>query len=177
MRQKVNPTSREVRLGEDDLIVSKTDVKGHITYANRTFMRIAGYSERELLGEPHNIVRHPDMPRGVFKLMWSTLQNGQEFLGYVKNLCKDGSFYWVLANVTPDRDAKGNIRGYFSVRRRPSAQGIAVVAPIYQQMVHLEQQAKGQEAMTRSGAYLEDLLKANGGSYTAFILNLVQQET
>ena len=176
MRQRVNPSSREVRLSDDDLIVSKTDTKGHITYANRTFMQIAGYSELELLGQPHNIVRHPDMPRGVFKLMWATLQSGQEFLGYVKNLCKDGSYYWVLANVTPDLDAAGKVQGYHSARRRPSAQGVATMTPIYQQMLDLERQAKGQDSMTRSLAYLESLLQSHGGDYSHFILDLTRQE-
>ena len=89
---------------DEDFIVSKTDAKGRISYSNRIFMEFAGYAEHELLGVQHNIVRHPDMPRAVFKVMWETLQAGQEFFGYVKNMASDGSFYWVFANVTPDMD-------------------------------------------------------------------------
>lgn len=175
MKQKSTPVNQEIRLGDDDIIVSKTDTKGQITYANRIFMKIAGYAEPELLGVPHNILRHPDMPRGVFKMMWATLQSGNEFFGYVKNQSKDGRFYWVLANVTPDRDAKGQLRGYYSVRRKPAAQAVATVMPIYQQMLDLERQAKGQEAMTRSLAHLERLLNAHGCDYTTFVLNLIQK--
>lgn len=104
MKTKITPTRSEVRLADDEFIVSKTDPKGRITYANRTFMKISGFAEPELLGIQHNVVRHPDMPRAVFKLLWETLERGEEFFGYVKNLCRDGSFYWVLANITPDYD-------------------------------------------------------------------------
>lgn len=175
MKQKVNPVNQEVRLGDEDMIVSKTDTKGHITYANRTFMKIAGYAEPELLGVPHNILRHPDMPRGVFRLMWATLQSGEEFFGYVKNLCKDGSFYWVLANVTPDRDASGQLRGYFSVRRKPTQGALNTVMPIYKKMLELEQQTKGQDAMIRSIAYLDGLLKEHQTDYSRFVLQLIQK--
>lgn len=170
------PIDREIRLAEDEIIVSKTDTKGRITYANRVFMKVAGYSEQELLGVPHNIVRHPDMPRGVFRMMWATLQKGDEFFGYVKNLCKDGSFYWVLANVTPDCDCDGQVRGYYSVRRKPSAQAIATLVPVYQQMLALEQQSHGQEAMNRSQAYLDDLLKSMDCDYLTFVLKLIQKD-
>ncbi|TWH64913.1 aerotaxis receptor [Azomonas agilis] len=176
MRREIVPNNREIRLDASEFIVSKTDTRGVITYANRTFMKIAGYSELELLGMPHNIVRHADMPRGVFKLMWSTLQAGEEFFGYVKNLCKDGSFYWVLANVTPDRDAAGHLRGYYSVRRKPSPENLAILIPIYQQMAALEQQAKGQEAIQRSQTYLAELLKTKNTDYTSFVLDLVRKD-
>lgn len=175
MKQKITPVNQEIRLGDDEIIVSKTDTKGHITYANRTFMRIAGYAEPELLGVPHNILRHPDMPRGVFKMMWATLQSGNEFFGYVKNLCKNGHFYWVVANVTPDYDAKGQLRGYYSVRRKPSAEAIAAVTPVYKHMLDLEQRSKGQDAMASSLGYLDELLKSHDCDYTTFVLNLIQK--
>src|SRR5580704_8741733 len=94
----VRPTGRERTFPEDEIIASKTDVKGVITYANRTFMEVSLYSEEELLGQPHSIVRHPDMPRCVFKLLWDTIQKGDEIFAYVKNMCKNGDFYWVFAH-------------------------------------------------------------------------------
>lgn len=97
MKNTITPRNNEHALREDEFIVSKTDTRGVITYCNRTFMRISGFSEAELFGQPHNIIRHPDMPRGAFRLLWKQLQAGNEFFGYVKNLCKDGSYYWVLA--------------------------------------------------------------------------------
>ena len=135
MKPSITPIDREIRLGDDEFIVSKTDTKGIITYCNRVFMHIAGYSEAELLGKQHNIVRHPDMPRGVFRFLWQTLQDGEEFFGYVKNMCKSGAYYWVFANVTPDYDARGRVVGYYSVRRKPSDQAIAALAPIYKEML------------------------------------------
>lgn len=115
MKRKITPLARERVMREEDFIVSKTDAKGRITYANRIFMEFAGFEEDELLGVQHNIVRHPDMPRAVFKIMWETLQAGNEFFGYVKNMAADGSFYWTFANVTPTLDANGGIAGYYSV--------------------------------------------------------------
>ena len=107
-------SEKEVILPADDLIITKTDGRGQITYANRTFMRITGFDEISVLGKPHNIIRHPDMPRGVFRLMWKTLASQREFFGFVKNYTVDGGFYWVFANVTPDMGADGKLKGYFS---------------------------------------------------------------
>jgi PAS domain S-box-containing protein len=81
---------------EDEIIVSKTDLKGLITYANKTFLDISGFTEEELLGQPHNIIRHPDMPQCVFKLLWKTVAKGDEIFAYVKNMCKNGDHYWVF---------------------------------------------------------------------------------
>lgn len=126
MKPHITPLQRERVLREEDFIVSKTDAKGRITYANRIFMEFAGYPERELLGVQHNLIRHPDMPRAVFKMMWETVQAGREFFGYVKNLASDGSYYWTFANVTPAHDPKGETRvisryaASLAVRRSPS---------------------------------------------------------
>ena len=94
---KIQPTDVEKIMREDDFIVSKTDTKGIITYVNRTFLEFAKYNEKELIGANHNIIRHPSMPRVVFKLLWDTVQAGNEINAYVKNMAKDGSFYWVIA--------------------------------------------------------------------------------
>lgn len=113
-------TGVERFFGENDIIVSKTDLKGHITYASRTFLQIADYSEAELLGRPHSIIRHPHMPRSIFKFMWDTLENGKEIFAYVINRAKNGDHYWVYAHVTPSWDAKGTVLGYHSNRRIPN---------------------------------------------------------
>jgi len=157
---------------EEDFIVSKTDEKGRISYCNRIFMEFAGYEESELLGSQHNIVRHPDMPRAVFRFMWETLQSGQEFFGYVKNMASDGSFYWVFANVTPTRNARGDIVGYFSVRRKPRPDAIALVAPLYAEMLAREQAAGAKQAIDASRPLLEDQFQSKGVSYEAFVLAL-----
>jgi len=105
VKQKhIVPTDRERVMRKEEFIVSKTDLTGRITYGNRIFIEFSGYSEAELLGAQHNIIRHPDMPRAVFNLLWDTIAQGNEIFAYVKNMSKDGGFYWVFANVTPSYD-------------------------------------------------------------------------
>lgn len=155
---------------EDDFIVSMTDTKGRITYGNRIFIEFSGYGENELLGVQHNIIRHPDMPRVVFKLLWDKIQNKEECFAYVKNMAKDGSFYWVLANVTPTFDMSGNITGYVSVRRKPKLSGINAVTPLYAAMLDAERRAGPANAIAASGKILTDLLKEKNLSYDELVL-------
>ncbi|MGB0733250.1 MAG: PAS domain-containing protein, partial [Pontibacterium sp.] len=159
---------------EDEFIVSKSDTSGKITYTNRTLMRITGYSEPEMLGKQHNMLRHPDMPRAVFQLLWDTLSQRQEFFGIVKNMCKDGSHYWVIANITPDFDPDGSLRGYYSVRRKPHPFAVETMDAIYRRMLDIERQHGAKEAMTASRAYLDEQLEKTGKAYTKFVLELNQ---
>lgn len=172
MKYKVTPTTEELVMRERDFIVSKSDVKGRFTYANRTFVEFAGYTEQELMGKQHNIIRHPDMPRAVYKLFWDTIQSGQEFWGYVKNMSKSGAFYWVIANVTPSVDMKGNIIGYYSVRRKPKAEGVRTSAALYKTMIEAEQRAGTQNAIQASQEILHNFLAKENTSYERFILGL-----
>jgi len=133
-----NINNNEKVMSENDFIVSKTDIKGYITYCNRIFVEMAGWSRFELIGANHNIIRHPDMPKIAFKILWDLVQNKKEFFGFVKNLRKDGGFYWVLAYITPDLDINGNIIGYTSFRKKPSRKGIEFLTPIYKQLVEAE---------------------------------------
>jgi PAS domain S-box-containing protein len=164
-------TSKEVMVSEGDFIVSKTDPKGRITYANRLFMQISGYRENELLGRPHNIVRHPDMPRGVYHLLWQTIMRGHECFAYVKNLCKNGDYYWVLANITPDYNSRDEIIGYFSARRRPSREAVEYFTDLYREMLAQEKSAGPREAIAASTQVMEKAIQAQGfDSYETFIL-------
>ena len=172
MKYKVTPTDREKLMREEDFIVSKTDLKGRITYGNRIFIEFSGYSESELLGAQHNIIRHPDMPRGVFKFLWDTLAEGKECFAYVKNLAKDGSFYWVFANVTPSHDAQGRVEGYLSVRRKPKPAAVELLAGVYRLMLEAEQKAGPRDAMAASLGLLTGILKDKGVPYDEFILSL-----
>jgi hypothetical protein len=135
-------------------------------------MEFAGYPEHELLGSQHNIIRHPDMPRAVFRFMWETLQAGREFFGYVKNMASDGSFYWVFANVTPTRNDRGDIVGYFSVRRKPRLDALALVAPLYAAMLEREKTAGPRDAIDASRVMLEEQFQSKGVSYEEFVLSL-----
>jgi len=173
MKPSIIPTQNEKKLGANDFIVSKTDTSGRITYANRIFMDICGYPESQLLGIQHNIIRHPDMPRGVFKFMWDTLKAGDEFFGFAKNLCADGGFYWVFANITPDYDRDGKLKGYYSVRRQPPESALAILIPIYKQMLDIERQSSTKEAPTKSIEFLVDTVNSTGASsYNSLVLNL-----
>ncbi len=163
----------ERRLDDDTLIVSKTDPHGRITYGNREFTTFSVYSESEYLGKPHSIIRHPDMPRGVYKLMWTSLQQGKEIFAYVKNLAKDGSYYWVIANVTPSVDHQGQLLGYFSVRRKANPTGIKTITSLYQQMLQIERTAPSiKDGIEQSVAWLEEKIDSVGLSYEGFILQL-----
>jgi PAS domain S-box-containing protein len=172
MKRNIQPTAQERLMREDDFIVSKTDPKGRITYGNRIFIEFSGYTVQELLGAQHNIIRHPDMPRGVFKLLWDTIGARQECFAYVKNMAKDGSFYWVFANVTPDYDPQGNVIGYFSVRRKPKPAAVAVMADVYRAMLVEEQKAGARDACTASLQWLNNVLTQKGTNYEEFILSL-----
>ena len=155
-----------------DFIVSKTDLKGRISYCNRIFIEFSGYSEHELLGAQHNIVRHPEMPRGVFKFLWDTLERKQECFAYVKNMARDGSYYWVFANVTPDLDAQGAAIGYFSVRRAPRREAVRAVSDLYRLMLDEERRAGPRDACEASLGLLQKVLNDKGLSYEQFILAL-----
>jgi PAS domain S-box-containing protein len=172
LKNSVTPSAREKLMRPDDFIVSKTDPKGHITYGNETFIEFSGYSERELLGTQHNIIRHPDMPRGVFRYLWDNIRKGDEVFAYVKNMAKDGSFYWVMANVTPDVDAEGRIVGYLSVRRAPRRQAIATIEGLYRQMLELEAKVGAKDACDASIGMLVKMLKEKGLSYEELVLAL-----
>lgn len=168
--RRPTPTHNEKVLREDDFIVSKTDLKGRIIYGNKIFIKISDYCESELLGSPHSILRHPDMPKVIFKLLWERIRNKEEIFAYVKNLCKDGSYYWVFANVTATVDSQGNIRDFHSVRRKPNAKALDIIKPLYSQLVD-EEKRGGLEASER---LLNKILKEKGVSYDEFVLGLQQ---
>lgn len=116
-------------------IVSETDLNGIITFANRRFCEISGYSVSELVGEAHNIIRHPDMPKAAFEGMWKIIQEGKIWEGYVKNLRKDGKFYWVIVNIVPKKDEAGEIIGYIASRKVPDRNRIKSIEQQYKQMI------------------------------------------
>ncbi|HLO62428.1 MAG TPA: PAS domain-containing protein [Azonexus sp.] len=172
MKRGIQPTQVERKMREDDFIVSKTDPKGIITYGNPIFIEFSGYAEEELLGVQHNIIRHPDMPRAAFKLAWDTIQSGKEFFAYVKNMSKDGAFYWVFTHISPDFDARGKIVGYTSVRRCPRAGAVAKIEPVYRAMLDAERAAGARTAIEAGTAVLVDILTQTGMSYEELVFSL-----
>jgi PAS domain S-box-containing protein len=175
-KPNIVPTGAEVHFSPDEVIVSKTDLRGAITYANDVFRRVSGYTEDELIGQPHNLIRHPDMPACVFKLLWDTLRARHEVFAYVLNLAKDGSAYWVFAHVTPSFNADGVVVGYHSSRRVPYADAVPKVTALYAQLraeeLRHEDRAAGLSAST---AMLVESLRQAGVTYDQFVFSLSEQ--
>ena len=154
-KPKVTPIEKEVRLKEEDFIVSKTDLKSKILYGNKIFIEISGWEEQELLGQPHNILRHPDMPRCAFKVLYDHIQNGKEWFGFVKNLRKDGGYYWVYANISPTYDSSGRMIGYYSVRRKPRDGFKNIIEPLYKNLLSIEASGGMEAGMAAVNELLE----------------------
>jgi len=163
-----NITNRENVLSENDFIVSKTDTKGRIIYCNEIFTKMAGYPASDLIGANHNLIRHPDTPRLAFALAWELIQNKKEFFGFVKNLCYDGSYYWVFAYITADLDSNGNIISYTSIRRKPPQSAIDILTPIYKTLCDAERSG----GIESSKKILNSLLDKYKVSYDEFVINL-----
>lgn len=142
-----------------------------MTYCNDVFLRVAGYKEEEVLGQPHSLIRHPDMPRCVFHLLWETIGREKEIFAYVKNRTKSGDYYWVLAHVTPSYDLDGTLNGYHSNRRVPEKSVISdVIKPLYQQLHEIENQSSSRkDGMNNASSHLQNILADNGIGYDEFI--------
>lgn len=175
--QKIAPTGVERCFGEDEIIVSKTDTRGLITYANDVMQRISGYTEEEILGQPHNLIRHPDMPQCVFRLLWQTIASGQEIFAYVVNQSSNGDHYWVLAHVTPTFDKEGRITGYHSNRRVASKRALDAIRPLYARLQAEERRHSNTEAgIAAALQLLSAQLKDLGLDYEQFLFSLEEQE-
>ena len=132
------PTDNEIMLKPVDIVVSKSDEEGNIEYCNPIFIKLSGYNKKELLYSPHAILRHPDMPKVVFKFLWDELKKGNEVHAFVKNMTKDGSFYWVLAFVRPAFNPDGSLRNYVSTRKFMSEHARDVIEPLYAKLLEIE---------------------------------------
>jgi len=155
----VTPIDEEIILDPKRYIVSETDAKGKITYCNDYFIEVCGYSEDELLGKPHSIIRHPDMPRVVFKLLWETISQGKNINAVVKNLAKDGRYYWIFTEFESRKDTDtGEIIGYHASRKSISPHVIEIIAELYKELLTIEKL----EGIEASETYLVNFLKAKG---------------
>ncbi|MBL4618031.1 MAG: PAS domain-containing protein [Robiginitomaculum sp.] len=172
MTRETRLTGVERFFDYDDIIVSKTDLKGKIVYCNDIFLSISGYTESECLGQPHSMIRHPDMPRCVFHLLWQSIQSGEEIFAYVVNRCKNGDHYWVCAHVTPSFDESGKIISYHSNRRVADPEIVRTVfTPLYQELKVAEDSCSNRkDGLIRSTKMLNDHLAKLGLGYNEWIL-------
>lgn len=168
--KKPQPIDEEIVLDRNKYIESQTDTKGIITDCNDYFAEISGYTREELIGKSHNIIRHPDMPRIIFKLLWDRIQNGHNIIAVIKNMAKDGRYYWVFTHfeIIHDINTK-QITGYRAYRKYVSTHIRAVLIPLYKKLVELEKEG-GMEA---SEQYLNAFLKEKGEHIT--IDNLMEE--
>lgn len=174
MARETNLTGKEVFFDEHELIVSKTDLKGHLTYTNDVFLRMAGYTEEECSGQPHSMIRHPEMPRAIFALLWQDIQAGREIFAYVMNRCKNGDHYWVIAHVTPSRDSSGSIVGYHSNRRVPDRRILeSTIIPLYRELIGVERSSRNRKDGMAAGLQFVTRKLADAGlEYDEFIATL-----
>jgi len=177
MADNIRLTGIERFIEGDEIIVTKTDLKGKLTYANDVFRRISHVSEAECLGQPHSLIRHPDMPRCIFQMLWDHLQNGQEIFAYVVNRALNGDHYWVHAHVTPSFDESGQIIGYHSNRRLANKETLTnTIIPLYKKLLQEEQRhANRKDGMKASLQMIQDMLSEQGVEYDEFICNLSNQ--
>lgn len=173
-RSGVRPSGKERHFKPEQLIVSKTDLKGRITYANDLFLELADFTEQEVLGQPHSLIRHPDMPRCIFKMLWDEIASGNEIFAYVVNMGKHGDHYWVYAHITPTFDAKHQVIGYHSNRRVADPKILKEkIIPLYAELRKIEEGAANRkDGMNAASRVLAQKLSDAGMAYDKFIQSL-----
>jgi len=174
MPSTIRLTGIENFFDEKEVIVTKTNPLGVITYANKTFLEVSEYKEKDVLGKPHNMIRHPDMPRSLFRKMWTRLKSGKEMFAYVINRTRLGNHYWVFAHVTPSFDTEQRIVGFHSNRRVPERSVLTgAILPLYQKLNDLERQAPDPESGIKAAEdYLREMLLEKGIGYDQYIFSL-----
>lgn len=157
MRKNLPVTNTEKTFSPSQKLISSTDLRGKILHCNDAFVEVSGYSRDELIGQPHNLVRHPDMPSEAYESLWSNLKSGRSWMGLIKNRCKNGDFYWVSAYVTPITD-NGKVVGYESVRSCPDAKDVARAEKAYRRILAGKTITSWREKISTSAALLAGVL-------------------
>ncbi len=167
---KPTPIDKEIILDPKKVIMSKTNAKGIIEYANDYFVKICGYKEYQLMGKPHNVIRHPDMPKIIFKVLWDRLHQGKNIHAVVKNLAKDGRYYWVITNFETKFDDQGNIVSHYSRRKAAPEHVVFGVSRLYKILLSLE---SNDRTLEKSLKYFENFFEYKNTTYDEFILDLI----
>ncbi|MFW0736303.1 PAS domain-containing protein [Flavobacterium sp.] len=172
VQNRVAVVDKEVTWDKTQVIMSKTNAFGIIEYANEVFVDVCGYEDYELMGQPHNIIRHPDMPRVIFKVLWENLKSGRNFHAIVKNLAKSGRYYWVITDFEIAKDENGVIVNYFGRRQAVPQEVIALhIEPLYKKLLQIEA-ASGMEF---SEKYLIGFLEEKKRTYVEYIKELIYE--
>jgi len=166
------PLDQEIILDPSKSIMSKTNPKGIIEYANSYFIDISGYEEFELMGQPHNVIRHPDMPKVIFKIMWEELRKGNNMNAFVKNLAKDGRYYWVIVNFEIQYDENGEVKSYIANRKAAPSHAISRVSKLYNKLRAIEIN----QNVTVAYKYFKGLLEEEQKDYDEYIASLLDIE-
>ena len=173
--EKVIPVNTEVHWDKSLELVSKTDKAGTIRYASESFVNVCGYEEYELVGQPHNVIRHPDMPKVIFKLLWKNLLNGKDFHAVVKNMAKNGRYYWVITRFEIFKDDKGEITGFMGRRKSVPTEVSDKIEELYKKLKQIEDATSIDSAEDYLTGYLEDQKKTYD-EYLSGILNSAEKE-
>jgi PAS domain S-box-containing protein len=168
-KDRPNPINDEIIIPDEAVLISMTDPKGIITEANNIFVEIVGYSEEELIGASHNVIRHPDMPKVMFKVVWNHIKQGENVMALVKNLAKDGRYYWVLTDFVTKFDADRNIVNYTAYRRPVCNDVQNAITPLYKALLAIEELAD----MEASEKFLNDYLEGLGMSYDDLVEEII----
>lgn len=171
--QQLKLTGKERRFDENEILVSKTDTKGRIIYANEAFCDVTGYSEKELIGQPRGITRHPDMPNSIYQLFWEKFEKGREIFAYELNRCKNGDYFWVLAHVTPTYNDVQALIGHHSNRRCPTREAVSTISAVYKLLREREtKHTEYEKGLADGSAALQAILQQKGMSYDSFVFSL-----
>lgn len=164
------PSDREVDWNKTKVLLSKTDIKGTILYANEAFIDVSGYDEHELIGQPHNVVRHPDMPKVIFKFLWDSIKSSENIHVVIKNMSKTGRYYWVVTDFKIIADGDGEIAGYFGTRKSvPEEIIVKFIEPLYKKLLHIEEVS----GLGASEDYLIGFLEERKKTYMEYIDHLI----
>jgi len=168
-----NISDKEIKLKKNDVIVSRTDIEGNILYYNNSFLKVTGYSHKELLNMPHSILRHPDMPKAIFFIIWKTILSGRSTYAVIKNLTKEGNFFWVLSKITVQKDNQNNIISFISRGEQAPQYLVDALLPLYKELSKREKYSNIEESIK----YLTTFLTQNNyATYDDYIYNLLKRK-
>jgi len=165
--------NKEIKIKANQILFTKTDLKGNIVFGNDTFEKITGFKSDQYIGKPHNIIRHQDMPRTIFKMMWDTIKKGEAFTGIIKNTTIDGDYYWVATDFTMDKDKNGNIIGYEAMRMNISNKAKKEMEELYRRVREIEKS----DGMEGAEDYINELLKIQEISFNDYMYKLINEKT